>query len=75
MIGTDREQRHCQRCNSGAIDNAQQMVFLCAAIAAQRTRHLKLFLTEKSDLRTFLEQSPITVAAFVNDCYNACCRE
>ena len=51
------------------------MMSQCAAIAAQRTRHPELFLTDNSDLRTFLEQSPISVAAFVNDCYNACCRE
>ena len=74
-LGQSREQRQCQRCNSGAIDDAQHMVFHCAAIAAQRTRHPELFLTDNSDLRTFLEQSPISVAAFVNDCYNACCRE
>jgi hypothetical protein len=74
-LGQSREQRQCQRCNCSAVDDAQHMVFHCAAIATQRTRHPELFLTDSNDLRKFLEQSPISVAAFVNDCYNACCSQ
>jgi hypothetical protein len=70
-LGQSREQRLCQRCNSGAIDDAHHMVFDCAALAAQRMRRPELFLDSHS-LRTFLEQSPVSVAAFVSDCFNAC---
>lgn len=71
-IGQSREQRQCQRCNCGDIDDAAHMVFRCAALAPQRLRHPELFMTAGGDLRTFLEQSPISVAAFVGDCFNAC---
>ena len=71
-LGQIREQRQCQRCNSGAIDDAQHMVFNCAALAEQRMRRPELFSTNSNDLRAFLEQSPISVAAFVNECFNAC---
>ena len=70
--GQSREQRHCQRCNCGAIDDAAHMIFRCTALAAQRLRHPELFTTAGENLRTFLEQSPISVAAFVLDCFNAC---
>ena len=66
--GQSREQRVCQRCSCGAIDDAQHMVFDCAAVVAQRMRRPELFVTDNRDLRSFLEQSPISVAAFVNDC-------
>jgi hypothetical protein len=71
-LGQSREQRQCQRCNCGAIDDATHMVFQCAALAAQRMRHPELFTADVGDLRTFLRQRPISVAAFVNECFNAC---
>ena len=71
-LGQSREQRQCQRCNSGAIDDAQHMVFNCAVLAAQRMRRPELFSTNSNDLRAFLEQSRSSVAAFVNECFNSC---
>ena len=48
------------------------MVFRCAALAPQRMRHSALFTAAGEDLRAFLEQSPISVAAFARDCFDAC---
>ena len=41
--------------------------------ATQRRRHPELFSTDDDDMRKFFEQSPISVAAFVSECYKACC--
>ena len=35
-------------------------------------RHPELFTAAGQDLRAFLEQSPISVAAFARDCFDAC---
>jgi len=71
-IGQPREQRLCRRCKCGAIDDAAHMVFHCAALIAQRRRYPQLFMAAGGDLRAFYQQSPISVAAFVRECYNAC---
>ena len=65
-------QPHEQRRNSGAIDNAAQMVLHCAALTAERRRHPELCMTAATNLRTSLEQNPISIVAFVLDCFNAC---
>jgi len=43
-----------------------------AALTAQRRRYPQLFMAAGGDLRAFYQQSPISVAAFVRECYNAC---
>ena len=71
-IGQSREERVCQRCKCGAIDDAAHMVFHCAEFTAQRRRYPQLFMAARGDLRAFYQQSPISVAAFVCKCHDAC---
>ena len=71
-IGQSREERVRQRCKSGAIDDAAHMVFHCAAFTAQRRRYPQLFIAAGGDLRAFNQQNPISVAAFVRECHDAC---
>ena len=66
-------QRQCQRCKCGAVDDAHHMVFRCTALAAQRVRPPRLYLTDSGDLRKLLDQSPTSMAAFIYGCYSVCC--
>ena len=71
-FGQSREERVCQQCKCGAIDDAAHMVFHCAEFTAQRRRYPQLFMAARGDLRAFYQQSPISVAAFVRECHDAC---
>ena len=66
-----RDQRTCQRCHNGEVDDETHMVFRCAALSAQRRRHPQLFSPWPDSLRGFMGQDPTAVAAFVYECYKA----
>ena len=60
-----REQRICQRCQSGEVDDEHHMVFDCPALEEVRVQHAGLF-AGSADLRSFLAQESSQVAAFVS---------
>ena len=66
-----RDQRTCQRCHNGEVDDETHMVFRCAALSTQRRRHPQLFSPWPDSLRGFMGQDPTAVAAFVYECYKA----
>ena len=66
-----RDQRTCQRCHNGEVDDETHMVFRCAALSAQRRRHPQLFSPWPDSLCGFMGQDPTAVAAFVYECYKA----
>ena len=43
-----RDQRVCQRCGSGEVDDEAHMVFRCAALSVQRREYASLFITVAS---------------------------
>ena len=59
-----RDQRLCQRCDLGEVDDEHHMVFRCTALQELRQQHARLFGVS-GDLRSFLAQEPAQVAAFV----------
>ena len=61
----ERHERTCQRCLSGEVDDEQHMVFGCSALDEVREQHVELFAVS-ADLRSFLEQESVQVAAFVS---------
>ena len=61
----ERHERTCQRCLSGEVDDEQHMVFECSALDEVREQHVELFAVS-ADLRSFLEQESVQVAAFVS---------
>jgi hypothetical protein len=65
-----RDQRVCQRCSSGEVDDEAHMVFRCAALSVQRREHASLFTPWPDSLRSFMGRDPTTLAAFVF----ACCK-
>ena len=64
-----RNQRLCQRCGSGEVDDEDHMVFRCAALSAERQEHASLFSPWPENLRSFMGQDPKTLAAFAYACY------
>ena len=64
-----RDQRVCQRCNSGEVDDEAHMVFRCAALSLQRRDHASLFSPWPASLRIFMGRDPKTLAAFAYACY------
>jgi hypothetical protein len=66
-----RDQRICQRCTSGEVDDEGHMVFQCSAFSEQRRRHAHLFSPWPDSLRSFMGRDPTTVAAFAYECYRA----
>jgi hypothetical protein len=60
-----RDQRICQRCPSGEVDDEHHMVFDCPALEEVRLQHAGLF-AGSADLRSFLAQESSQVAAFVS---------
>ncbi len=66
-----RDQRICQRCISGEVDDEGHMIFRCSALSAQRRRHAQLFSPWPDSLRSFMGQDPTEVAAFAYECYKA----
>ena len=65
-----REQRICQRCLSGEVDDEHHMVFDCPALEEVRVQHAGLF-AGSADLRSFLAQESSQVAAFVSAGFDA----
>ena len=65
-----REQRICQRCQSGEVDDEHHMVFDCPALEEVRVQHAGLF-AGSADLRSFLAQESLQVAAFVSAGFDA----
>ncbi len=65
-----REQRTCQRCLSGEVDDEHHMVFDCPALEEVRVQHAGLF-AGSADLRSFLAQESSQVAAFVSAGFDA----
>jgi hypothetical protein len=66
------ESRVCQRCGSGAVDDASHMVFECEHLARARAKYADLFGQGEGDLGDFFAQPPIRLAAFVLECFEAC---
>ncbi len=66
-----RDQRVCQRCNSGEVDDEAHMIFRCAALSGQRREHASLFAPWPDSLRSFMGRTSTAVAAFVYACYKA----
>ena len=66
-----RDQRICQRCSSGEVDDEGHMIFRCSALSAQRRRHAQMFSPWPGSLRSFMGQDPTAVAAFAYECYKA----
>ena len=66
-----RDQRVCQRCNSGEVDDEAHMVFRCAALSGLRREHASLFAPWPDSLRSFMGRDPKAVAAYVYACYKA----
>ena len=64
-----REQRVCQRCRSGEVDDEAHMVFRCAALSVQRREHASLFSPWPANLRDFMGRDPTELAAFAYACY------
>ena len=66
-----RDQRSCQRCGSGEVDDEAHMVFRCAALSTQRREYASLFSPWPVNLRDFMGRDPTAVAAFAYACYKA----
>jgi len=64
-----RDQRVCQRCGSGEVDDEAHMVFRCAALSTQRREYASLFSPWPANLREFMSRDPTAVAAFAYACY------
>jgi len=64
-----RDQRVCQRCGSGEVDDEAHMVFRCAALSTQRREYASLILPWPANLREFMSRDPTAVAAFAFACY------
>ena len=64
-----RDQRLCQRCNNGDVDDEAHMVFRCAALSVLRREHASLFSPWPSSLRDFMGRDPTELAAFAYACY------
>jgi hypothetical protein len=64
-----RDQRICQRCSSGEVDDEGHMFFRFSALGAQR--HAQLFSPWPDSLRSSMGQDPTAVAAFAYECYKA----
>ena len=60
-----RQERICLRCESGDVDDEHHLVFDCPAVQELREEHAGLFAASE-DLRSFLEQESLQVAAFVS---------
>lgn len=60
-----RQERTCLRCGSGNVDDEYHLVFDCPAMQELREQHAGLFAASE-DLRSFLEQESLQVAAFVS---------
>jgi hypothetical protein len=60
-----RDERFCQRCLSGEVDDEHHMVFDCPALEEVRVQHVGLF-AGSADLRSYLAQESSQVAAFVS---------
>ena len=64
-----RDQRVCQRCGSGEVDDEAHMVFRCAALSAVRREHANLFALWPDSLRSLMGRDQKALAAFVYACY------
>ena len=64
-----RDQRVCQRCHSGEVDDEAHMVFRCAALSVLRREHASLFLPWPENLLSFMGRDPKALAAFAYACY------
>ena len=68
-VALPRDQRVCQRCNSGEVDDEAHMVFRCAALSMQRREHTSLFTPWPENLRSFMGREPTALAAFAYACF------
>jgi len=72
--GLPREERVCQRCGSGAVDDVRHMVFDCDQLMDERLQHPELFAAGSTELNDFFAQPPISLAGFVSKCFDACAK-
>lgn len=67
-----REERLCQRCSCGVVDDEAHMVWECPALVDTRLHHMDLFRHGASTLSDFLQQDPGCVGSFLQQCYRVC---
>jgi hypothetical protein len=67
-----REQRSCQRCGNGEVDDAEHMIWGCSALLEQRLQHVELFSRGDATVEAFMQQDPASLGVFLRHCADRC---
>lgn len=70
--GLRREQRLCQRCGCGTVDDEGHMLWGCDALIDQRLQHIELFGGGEDTVAAFMQQEPAALALFLRHCRDRC---